>query len=492
MARPRRGIPRPTLAQPVGVTPWFCAIAFQHAQMVCTPRRCAWALTLDMSALDLALVLAGLATAVVVPRRWAVGATAGLVAAQVWFEGLFWHFAPLYLLLLVVAVWPGPRRRWARATRVLLAVLTLAPWLAVVPVPSLSAPSGPHPVGSHVFRWVDASRGEGATRAPDDRRNVIVQAWYPAISEQPRQGIPYIDGLGRLPPFVSLLPSVAMMYYGSIDTHALRDATPAAGRWPVIVFSPGYGASRAFYSGVLADLASRGFVVLAVDHPYESALTELADGQLATTIEHFDPNERDRTQYMARQLGVRAADVDYVVDRATAADALGALSAHVDATRIAVVGHSFGGATAALAAADDARVKAAANLDGTPYGSLPERKLQRPFLLIESDHAGTKHSPRYRDGNQRLLSNRRAAAYRFEIHHANHYSFTDTPFFFSWPARLVLGWWLGGARDAADTQRVTTDILVAFLATSYGAADNVEVTARRHANISGGRLVAPS
>lgn len=442
-----------------------------------------------MSELDLALVLAGVATAVFVPRRWAVGATAGLVVAQVVFEGLFWHFAPLYLLLLVVVVWPGPRRAWARGSRVLLAVLTLAPWLALVPVPSLPAPSGPHPVGSHVFRWVDSSRSEGATGAPDDRRNVIVQAWYPATYDRTRQRVPYIDGVGRLPSFVSLLPGAAMMYYGSIDTHARLDATPAAGRWPVIVFSPGYAAPRALYTGVIADLASRGLVVLAVDHPYESALTELADGRLATTIEHFDPREPDRTQYMARQLGVRAADVRYVVDHVTAADALGALAGHVDATRLAVVGHSFGGATAALAAADDARVKAAANLDGTPYGSLPERTLQRPFLLIDSDRAGTRHSPRYRDGNQRLLSNRRAAAYRFEIRKANHYSFTDAPFLFALPARLVMGWWLGGTRDAADTQRATADILVAFLATSFGATDNVDATARRHVGISGGRLV---
>lgn len=449
------------------------------------------ALARDMSVLDLAVVVAGLATAVAAPSRRAAGATAVLSAAQVVSEGLYWHFAPLYLLLIAVAVWPGPRKGRAYASRVVLAVLALAPWLAVVPVPSLPAPRGPHPVGSHVYRWVDTTRGEQATNAPGDRRNVIVQAWYPAIAEGSRPQVPYIDGLGRLPRFVSALPSVVMMHYGAIDTHARLDATPAAGRWPVIVFSPGYGASRAFYSGMLADLASRGFVVLAIDHPYESALTELANGELATTTERFDPRERDRTQYMARQLDIRAADVAYVIDRATDAGALGALSGHVDPARIAAVGHSFGGATGAQVAADDARVMAAANIDGTPYGSLPERVLPRPFMLIESDLRDTRHSPRYLEGNQRLLSNRCAAAYRFEIHRANHYSFTDTPLYFSWPARLALSWWLGGARSATETQRATADILVAFLAASSGAADGVETAARRHPGISGGRLVEP-
>jgi predicted dienelactone hydrolase len=445
-----------------------------------------------MSVLDGVVLLAALATALVIPRRGAVAATAALLAAQICWEGWYWHFAPLVLLLVVTAAWPAPRARWFRAARVLLALIAIAPWLALVPVPALPTPRGPYAVGSQIFRWVDSSRAEGVTNEPDDARNVIVQAWYPAsgASSQPHRPLhlPYIDGLGRLPQFVSALPSVVMRYYGAIDPHAERDVAPHAGRWPVVVFSPGYGAARAFYSGLVADLASRGFVVLAVDHPYEAALTELANGQLVTTTERFDPKERDRTQYMARQLTVRAADVRFVLDQATASHALGILGSHLDTARMAVVGHSFGGATAALAAADDARVKAGANLDGTLYGSVPERTLERPFLLIESDHEGTKHSPRYREGNERLLSKSRAAAYRFEIHHANHYSFTETPFLFAWPTRTVLSWWLGGARNAADVQQATTDIVSAFLATSFGAADRVELTAHQHANITGGRL----
>ncbi|WP_280220668.1 hypothetical protein [Nocardia neocaledoniensis] len=41
----------------------------------------------------------------------------------------------------------------------------------------------------------------------------------------------------------------------------------------MVLFSPGYGAPRAFYSGLVADLASRGLIVLAPDHPNEVAVT---------------------------------------------------------------------------------------------------------------------------------------------------------------------------------------------------------------------------
>src|ERR1044071_4235586 len=98
------------------------------------------------------------------------------------------------------------------------------------------------------------------------------------------------------------------------------------------------------------------------------------------------------------------------------------------------------------------------------YGALPDQHLQRPVLLLESDRRETPHSPAYLDGNLRLIRNLGAVAYRFEIHAANHYSFTDAPLFFSPPARLALALWIGGSRGAEDTQRAATDLLAAFLA----------------------------
>jgi predicted dienelactone hydrolase len=285
--------------------------------------------------------------------------------------------------------------------------------------------------------------------------------------------------------------SIVPTFKFAVDTHAVVGAPPAAARprWPVVLFSPGYGAPRAFYTGLVTDLASRGFVVLAVDHPYEVAVTELGNGRLATAIERFTAEAPDGTTRMAQQQRVRAADLRFVLDRIARPDALGALSGHLDLERVAAIGHSFGGAAALLAMAEDTRIDAAANIDGTPYGTLPEQHLQRPVLLLESDRRETPHSPAYLDGNLHLIRNLGAVAYRFEIHAANHYSFTDASLFFSPPARLALALWIGGSRGAEDTQRAATDLLAAFLATSLGLSPaDVEAAAARHGDIAGGRV----
>jgi hypothetical protein len=225
-----------------------------------------------MTALDAALLvgafLAGLASSARVDRRWlrrGLVAVAALAALQVVLEGVYWHFFPAYALLLAVARTvfsrrPGARVSWlGRPALVALSLLALLPWLVFLPVPELLASSGPYPVGTQVFRWVDEARAETRTAAPDDLRNVVVQAWYPAAAGAHGPRAPYIDGLGHLPSFVSLFPGLAMAYYGRIDTHAVVGAAPAAARprWPVVLFSPGYGAPRAFYTGLVSDLASR-------------------------------------------------------------------------------------------------------------------------------------------------------------------------------------------------------------------------------------------
>ena len=435
-----------------------------------------------MSDLDLALLAAVLLFAMLqvlrkgINRKVSTGVLAALAAGcgiQLMSEDFYWQFVPSYLLLLSLALLLLERKGAAhgfaaRAYRcgiALLALAAAASW-SLLPVPQLPRPQGPYAVGTQVFRWTDPQREESATDDPHDRRSVVVQAWYPATGGSRGPGPVYIDGLQRLPAFVSLIPALAMRGYGRIDTHAIAGAALNAQqeRWPVVLFSPGYGASRAFYTSLLGDLASRGLVVLALDHPYEAAVTELGDGRIVTPIVRFLPNDPQRLGYMSQQQALRAADLRFVLDQLARADVLGPpLAGRLDLANIAAIGHSFGGASATAAMAADARIVAAVNIDGTLYGDLPQQRLHKPYLLIESEHAETGHSAHYLDGNAQLLAHLGALGRRYEVVDANHYSFTDALLFFSAPARAALVQLIGGARGPAATVRLANDVLVEFL-----------------------------
>lgn len=375
-----------------------------------------------------------------------------------------------------------------------LMLATLSPWM-VLPVPSLGPPTGPYAVGTEVFRWTDASRPEDATADPADRRNVIVQAWYPAARGAHGPHATYIDGLGRLPKRVTVLPRFMMVHYGRIDTHGVEGASVSADRaaWPVVVFLTGYGAPRAFYSGLVADLASRGYVVLAIDHPYEAAVAQLADGRVVSTVEHFLDHDPHRQRFMRGRLELRADDVSFMLDQLEHPDALGPqLSGHLDLGHIAAVGHSAGGAAAALVLDRDVRIKAAANLDGTYYGAIPPGRLERPFLLVDSDHGETGHSAG-NIANNRALFHRFGGGWRYEMARTNHFGFTDAPLFFSAPGRLALSLLIGGERGPLETQRASVDILSAFLQGPLGERPaDVDAAARRYPGIAGGAVAASS
>lgn len=414
-----------------------------------------------------------------------------LVGAKWALYGFTWQDLPAFPLLALSALPPvrtGIVLRWiGRLGLVGIAAACLGVWILPA-VPTLPPPDGRYAVATEVYRWTDPSRHEPHTADTSDRRSVIAQAWYPTTGGD-HSGraapVPYIDGTGRLPDTVSGMPSFLMRRYGQIDTHAVPSAPLAPGSrpWPVVIFSPGYGAPRAAYTGLATRLASRGFVVFVLDHPYESGVTRLPNGRVVGTEEIIPP---DHTQYMPNQQVVRTADIRFVIDQLARPEALSPLfrGGRIETLKVAVIGHSFGGAASAMAMSEDPRVVAAANIDGTPYGDLPDRRLTRPFLLLQSDFAETHHSDLFINNNGKLLAQSTAPGFHYEIKRANHYSFTDAPFFFAPPGRWLLAQVMGGGRGPAATQQATADIVAAFLSGPLtGVPADLAATAARYPDV---------
>lgn len=110
---------------------------------------------------------------------------------------------------------------------------------------------------------------------------------------------------------------------------AIRDARPTAEVKPLVVLSHGYSGSWRNLSWLAGELAHRGYVVVAPDHP-------------GTTTFNMAPEE-------AARLWERPHDLSRTID-ALLADT--ALAGRIEPGRIAAIGHSLGGWTvAALAGA---------------------------------------------------------------------------------------------------------------------------------------------
>jgi hypothetical protein len=217
------------------------------------------------------------------------------------------------------------------------------------------------------------------------RRYWVGRAWF-TFTEPARTG-----PSGQLLGTRSLLTLVR--YPAASSPHGLR-ARPATGRFPLIVFAPGFGQCGNPYSHLLQAWASAGYVVAVMNFPRTSCLAGAAD-----------------RSDLINQPG----DVSYEITRllTASADPHSLLAGLIDPAAVAVAGTSEGGATVAAVAADrccaDRRVSAVAVLSGAQWSPMAGRSFagHTPATLIVQGSADKISSP---GASLRLYRAGRAAA----------------------------------------------------------------------------------
>src|SRR6185437_8059815 len=73
-----------------------------------------------------------------------------------------------------------------------------------------------------------------------------------------------------------------------LQTHSLQDAPVAPGRFPIVLYNPGWHGFRNRSSFITQELASHGYIVAAISHPYNSSKVELSGGRIALGDLGFD------------------------------------------------------------------------------------------------------------------------------------------------------------------------------------------------------------
>jgi dienelactone hydrolase len=248
----------------------------------------------------------------------------------------------------------------------------------------LPAPTGPHAVGRVRFDLTDPSRPDPFARRRGTPRRLALVAWYPADTGGKAAG-PYLPGAWRTTSWMWGLGA------RHVRAHAVDDAAPRSdgSGFPLVVFSPSANPALC-YTALLTELASHGYVVVGISHPYESMpltvyrsgwprLTRLASLGGALARPGTRPYEQDLAE-RARIVDVKADDIAFVASVVSEAGAL-----PVDPTRWAAIGHSFGGGAAAEVCRRTS-CAAGVSLDGGLWRSPGEAAVARPFLQLFAEH----------------------------------------------------------------------------------------------------------
>jgi len=329
-------------------------------------------------------------------RASLVAAGVVLLGLHVLLEGARLQLLPIYLTLgglVGITGWRwrkpsarGPWRarvRWALAVPLTLLLAVAGALPALFPVFGYEPPRGKLAVGTASYELKDSSRN----------RALVVQFWYPAAAgaQGSRAGIsPRPESLADAYAAFTGLPRFAFDSLRLIKTHAIEEAplSRERERFPVVLFSHGPGSGNRSQSVFqMEELASRGFVVAAIDHTGYASTTIFPDGHAVPVGPSFSwPVFVDARSTAMLDTWVK--DARFVVDeleRLDTKDGRGLLAGRLDLAKIGYLGASFGGSVVVQALLDEPRIKAGLAQDGKPYfAENTPTELHRPLMYMQS------------------------------------------------------------------------------------------------------------
>jgi len=317
------------------------------------------------------------------------------------FEGLRYQMAFSYVFVVLLAFFTFIRiNQKSKIIKVLKGIaislsfilLALTAFLAYAfPVFTLPKPTGSDAVGIQYFHLIDENRTDPFLDKSAQKRELMVKVYYPAQKDDSKPFSPYFHNSRQLlRSFAAFynMPNFVFDHLRLVKTHSkenlgLSDRQPS---YPVILFSHGAGTTMEVQTSQSEDLASHGFIVVAIDHTYVSAATVFPDRivsqkEATTDFNTVEPAESitqimaDDSKFVMEQLGeMNEGKINSIFKGKLSLDSIGA------------IGHSVGGAVAYNLAMNDSRVKAAIDLDGTVFIT-PNKdfKDSAPFLMLAND-----------------------------------------------------------------------------------------------------------
>ena len=340
---------------------------------------------------------------------------------------------------------------------------TIIPLL--IPFQDIPAPTGSYSVGTRVFNWEDNKREEWFTEKEGDFRKIVVQVWYPT-DEVAGDPAPYLDfAQHRIKPISEQveLPPFMIKHIQDVNSNSYLNAAlkSAAEPYPLVIFSHGLGGMRMQNTIQMEELASKGFIALAMDHPFDANVTIFDDGSSADYRSAIIGEVTTEEFWNIRlpQINTRVADVSFVLDHIQEIqNENDGFWSMIDLERVGIMGHSFGGGTAIVASSRDTRLDACIALDGwlVPVEqSIIKRGLTVPFLYMGRTHWD---NPVNYENLDTLIAASTASAEKLILDGTKHFDYSDTPQFNTASSKFGIS----GSMDLDELRILLNSRIVSF------------------------------
>lgn len=280
-------------------------------------------------------------------------------------------------------------------------------------------PTGEYAVGVLSYT-VKNYREETMYNALGTKRSIPVKVYYP-VAKESVTGLPKARYMSK-----ATIEAIKKNYFvplnyekvesdGTNRSECYENAPFIEGeRFPLIMFSHGFGSFMEAHTFLLTELASHGYIVASVGHPYGGMITELDDGTIynmpkgitskvyspviSSTVallklqkakgsneelwELFDAIQKKYNRFLFERIQ------EWELDMKAALKVLrDQYSDRIDFEKgIGVSGHSLGGATAyALCEDEPETFTCGINIDGGLFGNHDGKFIEAPFLQMNCE-----------------------------------------------------------------------------------------------------------
>jgi len=332
-------------------------------------------------------------------------------------------------------------------------LLLLLLWFALsnssqIQANTLPKPSGKHSIGVTYLSFTDHTRKELFDNSLQNNREITVKAWYP--TENSSKPEPYFLNSEFAIEYLQF-PEI----FRDLKTNSGRDL-PISSRekdYPVLIFSHGWGEHYSQNSILMEELASHGYIIFSISHHYECKFSSYPDGRIIhldanslrfkkimqeqqnpKAIKLFDKmfsasNDKERMQVFVDTNNILptllkespkywAEDISFFLNQLKDIKRDNKIfKGKLNLEKVGVFGMSMGGIASNEICITDRRIKAGINVDGGLFGSVSNKKIQIPFMFL--------NSKRFLGYGNLFISKSTMDCYSLSIKNSDHYNFTD-------------------------------------------------------------------